>query len=57
MIKDQKGMILITAYMVILILVVLGAAFIYRSTSEKNISDIEKNSIRAFNIAEGGKSR
>ncbi|MBU1853492.1 MAG: pilus assembly PilX N-terminal domain-containing protein [Candidatus Omnitrophica bacterium] len=57
MLKDQKGMILITAYMVILILVVLGAAFIFRSTSEKNIADIEKNSIRAFNIAEGGLER
>ncbi len=56
-VKDKKGIALISCYFVIVILAILGSAFLTRSISEKRIAEIEKDSIRAFNIAEGGLER
>lgn len=54
LLKDRKGVILITCYLVIVILLILGSAFLLRSTSEKRIAEREKNSIQAFYLAEAG---
>jgi len=53
-IKNKKGIILITAYMVIAVLGIIGGAFISRSISEIRIAEREKNSIQAFYLAEAG---
>jgi len=50
----NKGIVLITAYIVIAVLTILGAAFISRSISEMRIAERERNSVQAFYIAEAG---
>ena len=52
--KNKKGIALITAYIVIAVLTVLGAAFISRSISEMRVAERGKNSTQAFYIAEAG---
>lgn len=51
---NQKGIVLIAAYIVIAVLTILGAAFISRSISETRIAEREQNSIQAFYLAEAG---
>ncbi len=55
--KDRKGIMLITCYLVIVVLTILGSAFLVRSVSEKRIAERERDLIRAFNIAEAGLER
>lgn len=52
--KNKKGIVLITSYIVIAVLTILGAAFISRSISEMRIAEREQNSIQAFYLAEAG---
>lgn len=54
MIKNQRGVILIAAYMVVVILLILGSAFIGRSISEKRIAERENESMQALYLAEAG---
>ncbi len=54
MLKNKKGIALITAYIVIAVLTALGAAFISRSISEMRVAERAKNSTQAFYIAEAG---
>lgn len=57
MLKNQKGIILITAYLVIVVLLILGSSFVTRSLSERRISEREKSSIQTFYLAEAGFER
>ena len=52
--KDKKGIMLIACYLVIVVLVILGSAFLVRSTGEKRAVEREKDSIQAFYLAEAG---
>ena len=52
--NNQRGIILIAAYLVVVILLILGSAFITGSISENRIADREKDSILAFYMAEAG---
>jgi len=52
--RNEKGIVLITSYLVITVLIILGSAFISRSISEMRTAERERDSIQAFNIAEGG---
>ncbi|MBU0759509.1 MAG: hypothetical protein KKC66_01175 [Candidatus Omnitrophica bacterium] len=54
MLKNKKGIVLITAYIVIAVLTILGAAFISRSISEMRVAEREKKSMQAFYLAESG---
>lgn len=54
MIRNQKGFILIASYLVITVLVILGAAFVSRSLSEMRIAERAKDSVQAFYLAEAG---
>jgi type II secretory pathway pseudopilin PulG len=52
--RTNRGIILIAAYLVIAVLLILGAAFVGRSISEKNIAQRELESLQAFYLAEAG---
>ena len=52
--KNRKGIALVIAFLVIVVLLVLGSVFILRSASERYDSRKEKSSIQAFFLAEGG---
>lgn len=52
--KDKKGLILITCYLVIVTLTILGSIFLVRSTAEKRIAERERDLIQCFYIAEAG---
>ena len=54
LLKNKKGIILITVYIVIAVLTILGAAFISRSISEMRVAEREKKSMQAFYLAESG---
>lgn len=54
MTKNKKGIVLITSYIVITVLTILGAAFVSRSISEARIAEHEKNYVQAFYLAEAG---
>jgi type II secretory pathway pseudopilin PulG len=53
-VKARKGFILIASYLVIVILIILGAAFIAKSVNEAKIAEREKRFLQAFYISEGG---
>lgn len=53
-IKDNSGFILITLYMVIAVLMILVTAFTARSISEQRVADKNRDSNRAFWLAEAG---
>lgn len=53
-IRKTRGVALIIAFLVVVVLLVLGAIFILRSVGEKYASDKEKSSIQSFYVAEGG---
>ena len=55
--KDRKGIILIACYLVIIVLAILGGAFLVRSTGEKRAVERERDSIQAFYLAEAGVER
>ncbi|MFC1698531.1 hypothetical protein ACFL1I_01060 [Candidatus Omnitrophota bacterium] len=52
--KRKKGFVLITAYMVIVVLVILGAAFISRAINETRIAQRQNRSAKALYLAEAG---
>lgn len=56
--KNKNGIvILIICYLIVIVLLILGVAFFYRSFSESKIAERQKNSIQAISIAEGGVER
>ncbi|MBM3252422.1 MAG: hypothetical protein FJZ11_06585, partial [Candidatus Omnitrophica bacterium] len=52
--RNHRGIALIIAFFVIVVLLVLGAAFILRTVSENYAAKREKNSIQAFFLGEAG---
>jgi len=54
MLRNQKGMVLIIAYMVVLVLAVLSAAFFMRAFQGKTLSQRQNDSMKAFYEAEAG---
>lgn len=56
MLKDRarKGFILIAVYMVVVVLAILGAAFLAKSVTEARIAQREKMVIQALHLAEAG---
>lgn len=55
--NNEKGLILTLVYMVVIGLMILVAAFVSTSISEKRISDRQADSLNAFYIADGGIDR
>jgi len=55
--KNKKGFILISAYMVVSVLVILATAFSARSIGEKRVADKERDVIQALWLAEAGLDR
>jgi cytoskeletal protein CcmA (bactofilin family) len=55
--KDNKGFVLIAAYMVITVLVILAVSFSARSIGERRVSDKERDGIQALWLAESGVDR
>ncbi|MBN3038531.1 MAG: hypothetical protein JW869_03850 [Candidatus Omnitrophica bacterium] len=53
-IRNKKGTALIVTYMVVAVLLVLGAAFAIRSLAESRLAERHKKSNQAFSIAEAG---
>lgn len=51
---NEKGIILITSYLVIAVLLTFSLIFVNRSINEKNIASRQKNSAAAFYLAEAG---
>lgn len=54
---NNKGIILIASYLTIAILLGLGASIVSRSVSESRVTELEKQSVLAFNLAEAGIDR
>lgn len=54
MFKDNKGVVLITAYMVIVVLITLLGVYATRSINESNLAERQRKSAEAFYIAEAG---
>jgi hypothetical protein len=52
--RNQKGMVLIIAYMVVLVLAILSAAFFMRAFQGKRLSQQQNDSMKAFYEAEAG---
>jgi type II secretory pathway pseudopilin PulG len=52
--KNKKGFILVASYMVIVVLIILGASFVSRNIGEMRIAEREKNFVQAFYLAEAG---
>lgn len=52
--RHKKGMMLIVSYLVIMVLIILGSAFITQSFTERRVAEKEKNRIQAFYLAESG---
>ncbi len=55
--RDKKGIMLIACYLVVVVLTILGSAFMVRSVSEKRIAERERDSLQAFYLAEAGIDR
>jgi len=55
--KNKKGFILISAYMVVSVLIILATAFSARSIGEKRVADKERDTIQALWLAEAGLDR
>lgn len=56
-VKNKKGAMLVISYLVILILLLLGAMFFARSIGESRTAERQKRAVQAFSIAEGGLER
>lgn len=54
MLKKRRGFILIASYMVIIVLIILGVAFISRSITETRIAQREGRYVQALYLAEAG---
>ncbi|UCB56563.1 MAG: type II secretion system protein [Candidatus Omnitrophota bacterium] len=52
--KDKKGIMLIACYLVVVVLSILGSAFLIRSVGEKRIAERERDTIKALYLAEAG---
>ncbi len=52
--KNEKGVALVISLIVVIALLIIGAVFIVRSTSEKMMSDRERMSVQSFYITDGG---
>lgn len=52
--KLNKGFLLVTAYLVIIVLLILGSAFLLRAVNEKNLVQRQIMSKQAFYLAEAG---
>jgi hypothetical protein len=55
--KNERGSLLVTAYLIIFMLVSFGAAYMIVSINEARFSERQKMSIKAFHIAEAGIER
>ncbi|MBU2541037.1 MAG: hypothetical protein KJ593_03950 [Candidatus Omnitrophica bacterium] len=55
--NDNRGIALITTYLLVAVLFVLGAAFFLRTTSERIITDVDRDNLIAFNAGEAGLAR
>jgi len=55
--KNKKGFILISAYMIVSVLIILATAFSARSIGEKRVADKERDTIQALWLAEAGLDR
>lgn len=56
-IKNERGIILIAAYLVIMVLLIFASIFASRSINEKNLATRQKNLAQAFYLAEAGLDR
>lgn len=54
---NSKGFVLVTAYMVVVILVILATSFSARTIGEKRASDKERDAVQALWLAEAGVDR
>ncbi|MDO8602711.1 MAG: hypothetical protein Q7O04_02550 [Candidatus Omnitrophota bacterium] len=54
---DNKGFVLITAYMVIAVLVIFATSFSSRTIGEKRVADKERDTVQALWLAEAGVDR
>ena len=52
--KNNKGFILIASYMAIVVLIILGVAFIAKSITEINLTKRKERFIQALYLAEAG---
>ncbi|MCD6094199.1 MAG: type II secretion system protein, partial [Candidatus Omnitrophica bacterium] len=52
--KNKKGFLLITSYLVIIVLLILGSAFLLRSVNENKLIQREIMGKQAFYLAEAG---
>jgi Tfp pilus assembly protein PilX len=55
--RKKRGVILIAYYLVVIVLSILGSAFLIRSVGEKLIAERERDFIQAFWLAEAGIDR
>jgi len=55
--KNKKGFILVTAYMVVAVLVILATSFSARTIGEKRAADKERDGVQALWLAEAGVDR
>ncbi|OIO34597.1 MAG: hypothetical protein AUJ70_00780 [Candidatus Omnitrophica bacterium CG1_02_40_15] len=55
--KNNKGFVLITAYMVVAVLVIFATSFSSRTIGEKRVADKERDTIQALWLAEAGVDR
>ncbi len=53
-IRNERGIALAVTLLVIVVLIVFGAVFVMRTVTEKNLSDRQRMSVKAFYIAEAG---
>ncbi len=52
--NNYRGVVLIGAYLIIVVLLILGGAFIIRSLAGKKASDAQSNLTQSLNVAEAG---
>ncbi len=55
--RDKKGSVLLTTFMLITVLLILGVAFMVASSNEARVSESQRKIAQAFNIAEAGIER
>jgi len=55
--RNKKGFILVTAYMVVAVLVILATSFSARTIGEKRAADKERDTVQALWLAEAGADR
>ena len=55
--EDNRGSVLLTTYMLTMVLLILGAAFLVLSSNESRISEVQRKTTQSFYIAEAGIER